>query len=212
MKKLALLLITVFFSQLSLYSASQQMTPERALRTLMDGNSRFAQGKLTNKHQDEATRKSLKNDQHPFAVIITCADSRVAPEILFDQGIGDLFVIRVAGNVIGPYELESVTYAVEHLGSSIVLVMGHQDCGAINAVVNSMPEGIPFIAQVIRSSVIKARDSGSKNILRTSTEFNAEAMAQFVRESSPVNKMFKAGTVDVKAAYYDFQKGKVILL
>src|SRR6478609_6828353 len=107
------------------------------LQKLKEGNKRFASGKLI--HPDETLERlrELKKGQHPFAVIVSCSDSRVPAEIIFDQGLGDIFSIRTAGNVIGDYELGSLEYAVEHLGCKLIVVMGHKDCGAIKAFIDS---------------------------------------------------------------------------
>jgi carbonic anhydrase len=127
---------------LFLFSCNEQATKTAAtaaggtpLERLLAGNDRF--NHLTSIHPDEDLKHRLQEaeKQHPFAVVITCSDSRVAPELIFDQGIGDLFVIRTAGNIIGGVELGSIEYAVEHLGVKLVVVMGHENCGAVKAFV-----------------------------------------------------------------------------
>lgn len=110
-------------------------TPETALKALIDGNQRFVNGKSNHPHQTLKRIHETENGQHPFAVVVTCSDSRVSPEILFDEGIGDLFVIRTAGNLMGDLELGSIEYAVEHLGATLVVVLGHTECGAVKAFV-----------------------------------------------------------------------------
>ncbi|HMO34346.1 MAG TPA: carbonic anhydrase [Lacibacter sp.] len=110
-------------------------TSQTPLQRLLAGNERF--NHLQPRHPDEDLRHRLEEaeQQHPFAVVVTCSDSRVAPELIFDQGIGDLFVIRTAGNIIGDVELGSIEYAVEHLDVQLVVVMGHENCGAVKAFV-----------------------------------------------------------------------------
>lgn len=110
-------------------------TPETALERLAEGNQRFVHGKSNHPHQTLKRIHETENGQHPFAVVVTCSDSRVSPEILFDEGIGDLFVIRTAGNLMSDLELGSIEYAVEHLGASLVVVLGHTECGAVKAFV-----------------------------------------------------------------------------
>ncbi|MBK8703664.1 MAG: carbonic anhydrase [Saprospiraceae bacterium] len=105
------------------------------LQRLLDGNARFVSGDLWHPHQTAARVKETASGQHPFAVVITCSDSRVSPEIMFDEGIGDLFTIRTAGNLLSDIELGSVEYAVEHLGAKLIAVVGHTECGAIKAFV-----------------------------------------------------------------------------
>ena len=104
-----------------------------ALALLIEGNERFVAGKPRHSHESPRRRAMVAGRQHPFAVILGCADSRVPPEIIFDVGLGDTFVIRVAGNLAGPYEAGSIEYAIEHLGTPLVLVLGHEGCGAVTA-------------------------------------------------------------------------------
>lgn len=104
-----------------------------ALTMLKDGNRRFYTGEMQHKHQDAETVKQLTSGQQPFAVIVSCSDSRVSPDIIFDQGLGDLFSIRTAGNVMGDYEEGSIEYAAEHLGTKLIVVLGHTSCGAVKA-------------------------------------------------------------------------------
>lgn len=117
-------------------------TPQQALQALLDGNARFVAGpvEMTRPDQTVEVRAHLAGGQHPFAVVLTCSDSRVPPEVLFDQGLGDLFVVRVAGNVTDPAVIGSIEYAVKHLtpAPGVVLVMGHQRCGAVSAAVASI--------------------------------------------------------------------------
>jgi carbonic anhydrase len=109
------------------------LTPDQALQRLIDGNARFTAGKAGHPNQDTARRAELTKGQTPFAAIVGCSDSRVSPELVFDQGLGDLFVVRVAGNVVDADVAGSVEYAVEHLYTPLVLVLGHQKCGAVTA-------------------------------------------------------------------------------
>ncbi|MCW5898986.1 MAG: carbonic anhydrase [Flavobacteriales bacterium] len=111
-------------------------TPDEVLRMLRAGNERFHDFHAIHPDQGPERIKELLGGQHPWAVVISCSDSRVVPELVFDQGLGDLFTVRTAGNVVGEYELASVEYAVEHLGAPLVIVMGHTHCGAINAYLN----------------------------------------------------------------------------
>ena len=105
------------------------------IEKLISGNKRFLDEKLIHPHQNKKAVLANQNDQHPFAVILTCSDSRVSPEILFDQGLGDLFVIRNAGNLISDIDMGSIEYAVEHLHAKLIIVLGHTECGAIKAYV-----------------------------------------------------------------------------
>lgn len=194
------------------FALSFAESPKQAFAKLKEGNQRFVEGKLEFPNQSPKARKATKLAQSPFAIIVACADSRVAPEIVFDQGIGDLFVIRVAGNVIGPYELESIQYAAKYLGSSYILVMGHQNCGAVKAVVDDAATDIPFIAQLIRPSVKKAKKSQAKDILKMSIEMNAETMVDFIMRCPEISKLQSQGKLEGSAAYYDFSTGQVKFL
>ena len=108
---------------------------ETPIEKLLSGNKRFLDEKLIHHHQNKKAVLANQNDQHPFAVILTCSDSRVSPEILFDQGLGDLFVIRNAGNLISNIDMGSIEYAVQHLHAKLIIVLGHTECGAIKAYV-----------------------------------------------------------------------------
>lgn len=105
--------------------------PEKGLAALVEGNRRYQAQRLTHPHQNAARRAALAAGQHPFAAVLSCADSRVPPEIVFDQGLGDLFVVRVAGNITDDVVLGSLEYAVEHLHVPLVVVLGHYKCGAV---------------------------------------------------------------------------------
>ena len=129
-------------------ASAPAVSPDDALKSLMDGNQRYVENQMTGtKLCDLTTRTSLAKSQHPYAIILTCSDSRVPPEIIFDKGLGEIFVIRVAGNIPDPVVLGSIEYAAEHLGSPLVMVLGHERCGAVKATVDS-----------------KGKSTGSKNI------------------------------------------------
>ena len=179
---------------------------DEALKRLVDGNERYVQDKLTCPNRTQERREALSSQQNPFAVIVGCSDSRVAPEIVFDQGTGDLFVVRVAGNVIGNTELESTSYSVNVLGSTLVLVLGHANCGAVQAVLDGKAEGIPTIAEAIR------KGAGDHEDLAEEIKNNARASAKILRESAPLRDKIAAGKLKVLAGYYDLNTGKVELL
>ena len=191
---------------------SAAQTPEEALKRLKAGNMRFVKEDLLHPDRTHERRLTLAKGQSPYAVIVTCSDSRVVPEVIFDEGLGDLFVIRVAGNVVGPTELESIQYAVDHLDPSIVVVMGHENCGAVDAVVQGHMHDIPAIASYIEPSVIKARNQRSKDLLRQSIELNALRMKHVMLKSSIINKKAQAKSIGVHSAYYNLQSGAVDFL
>src|SRR5437588_10797425 len=115
------------------HSDQPAVAPAEAISKLKEGNGRYTSGNLQHPGQTTERRTELSKSQHPFAVIVSCSDSRVPPEIVFDQGLGDLFIFRVAGNVIDDHGLGSIEYSVDHLGTRLILVLGHQSCGAVKA-------------------------------------------------------------------------------
>src|SRR5438105_8805589 len=126
----------LFFALLAMLPVFGQ-TNSDALQRLVDGNKRYAQDELLHADHSADRRNSLVQGQNPFATIVGCSDSRVPPEAIFDQGVGDLFVVRIAGNVAGPIELDSIDYSIKVLGASVILVLGHEACGAVNAVIEN---------------------------------------------------------------------------
>jgi len=180
------------------------MDSKQALETLMEGNARFAKDKPTQLNRSIKSRKALKPGQNPMAVIVACADSRVAPEILFDANLGDLFVVRLAGNVVSDIALESINYAVENLGTPLILVIGHQNCGAVDAVIKGMTKGVPAIAKQVEPSVAEARKKDPSDLLETAIKLNA------VHTQKEIQEKLKP-KAEVLAGYYNFQTGKVEL-
>jgi carbonic anhydrase len=185
-----------------------------ALAKLMAGNQRYVRHKEKHPDQSFARRKELRTGQHPFAIIVGCADSRVSPELLFDEGLGDLFVIRVAGNIVDDAVLGSIEYAVEHLGTKLVMVLGHEKCGAISAAVEGgAAEGhIQALVVAIQPSVeVSGKEPGDP--VHNCVVANARRVARQVRESEPLLKaaVEKHG-VKVVAADYVLDSGKVNLL
>lgn len=146
------------------------LSPEKALERLVQGNRRFISDKLKHPNRTGMRREAIKTTQQPFAIILGCSDSRVSPEIIFDQGLGDLFIIRVAGNVIDAVGIDSIEYAANHLGSSIMLVLGHEKCGAVSAVVSNQSSDIPTIARLIEPAVEKTRNLQGDHLFNAITE------------------------------------------
>ena len=190
------------------------LSADQALARLLAGNARYVA--YQEKHPDEspARRRELTSSQHPFAVVLGCSDSRVAPELLFDEGLGDLFVIRVAGNIVDDAVLGSIEYAVEHLGTKLIVVLGHEKCGAVTAAVES-DKGtghLSALVAAIRPAVLAAASSPGDKIHNCVIE-NVRRVARQIRESEPVLKEAsqKSG-VKVIAADYELDTGKVRLL
>lgn len=193
------------------------VTPDEALKKLMDGNARFMKDDKEYINWGEARRLELAKGQHPFATILSCSDSRVPPEHIFDQELGDLFVVRVAGNVADPIELGSVEYAAEHLNVPLIMVMGHRKCGAVTASLpDSKPEGnIGAIIKKIRPAVKKA-EKGIKDkdkLLDAAIEENAKLTAKTLTEKSEILKhLVESGKIKIVSAVYDLATGKVDIL
>lgn len=204
MQKKILLLLLIGFKM----TAS---SPQDSLETLLQGNQRFCTQKLTKTSKGQVTSLSYKVHS-PFAVIVCCSDARVAPEIVFDQGLGDLFVVRVAGNVIGPYELESIRFAVGSLGANCILVIGHQNCGAVNAVVENQITQVPYLAQLIQPAVTKARQEDPSNLLKRSIELNAIGMVSFLNEFKLFSDLKAQKKLIIVPAYHDFTTGQIQIL
>jgi carbonic anhydrase len=194
--------------------ATAGMPADAALAKLVEGNRRYVRDKAQHPDESLARRKELEGAQHPFAVILGCADSRVPPELLFDQGVGDLFVIRVAGNIVDDAILGSIEYAVEHLGTKLILVLGHEKCGAVTAAVQGGAAAghLPAVVDAIRPVVAATAGMPGDKVHNCVLE-NARRAARQVRESEPVLK--EAGErkgLKVVAADYALDTGAVAIL
>lgn len=148
--------------------------------------------------------------QTPFAVVVSCSDSRVSPEIIFDEGIGDLFVVRLAGSVVGPIARESIDFAVHHLGSSTILVLGHENCGAVDAVLHGQDKEIPEIAALISPSI--KRGSDSKESLEAAVKANAIAMRDKLAQQDDFKTLINQNKLQLYAGYYHLKSGEVEIL
>jgi carbonic anhydrase len=205
MKKIAAFFCALI--QISLYG----ITPDQALQALVEGNQRFSKDKSLHLDRTSERRQELISNQTPFAAIVGCSDSRVAPEIIFDQGIGDLFIVRVAGNVVGPLELDSVEYSVLYLNSSIVMVLGHENCGAVGAVIDGNTKDIEAVAELIQPAV-DATKMQKESRLENTIKTNAKMMAEQLRNTPVLGGMIAKKKLSIVAAYYNFHTGKVELL
>jgi len=189
-------------------------TPSSVLTELKAGNERFASHHVTHPHQTAARRTELASGQQPHAVVLACADSRVAPEIVFDKGLGDLFTVRVAGNIAGDPEIASIEYAVEHLHVPLIVVMGHQSCGAVGAAIEGgeAPGHLPALIDAIKPSVEKARAMKgelSDNAIRV----NVEAVVAQLEASHPILAEHVAdGSLKIVGGVYSLETGRVAWL
>jgi carbonic anhydrase len=192
-------------------SAQTSLTPEAALQQLIDGNRRFAEGRLTSFAEDLDILKSHTVDkQEPFAAVLSCADSRVPVELIFDQSIGHVFVARVAGNIATTSIIASLEYGVAVVGTKVIMVLGHANCGAVKASIEAkaVPGQISALYPYIRPAV----DQAGPN-LEAAIRANAKIQAGLLRQSSPVlADHIKENQLKIVAGYYDLSSGKVTLL
>ncbi len=195
----------------ALSAQSRRLTADEALKDLLDGNERFAMGKTLNPRRSPADFSKLAPAQAPDAVIVGCADSRVPPEILFDQGVGDLFVIRVAGNVVssaGPTVKGSIAYGVVALGAPLVMVLGHNQCGAVKAALETKEPALP---ESIKDLVRMVNTGGEKDLDRAVVA-NVRAGVERLKSLEPLAGYVEAKRIKVIGAVYDLASGKVTLV
>ncbi|MGC2108357.1 MAG: carbonic anhydrase [Candidatus Korobacteraceae bacterium] len=191
--------------------AQSTLTPDAALSELMAGNKRFTSGRMTAHEQDLAILKQhTEGKQEPFAAVLSCADSRVPVELVFDQTIGHIFVTRVAGNVITPEIIGSLEYGAAVLGTKVILVMGHSGCGAVKATIQG--KEVPGQISSLFPHIQPAVDQAGSN-LESATRANAKIQATLLSEASTViSGLVKEGKVKVAAAYYDLGSGSVTMI
>ena len=189
-------------------------TMDRSLERLLEGNRRCLECGPHHPRQDAGRRAEVAAGQHPFAVIVGCSDSRIPPEVVFDKGLGDLFVVRLAGNVVDDMALGSVEYAVEHLGTRLVVVLGHARCGAVTAAVNhgDAPGHVHSIVKAILPAIEKARGMPG-DLVDNAIRVNVAMVADRIRACEPIlAPMARGGEIRVVEAYYDVTTGKVDIL
>lgn len=187
---------------------------DKALQLLKDGNKRFITEELAVKDLSKAKRDELAAGQKPFAIILSCSDSRVPPELIFDQGLGDLFVVRVAGNVNDQITLGSIEYAAEHLKVPLLVVLGHSKCGAIKATVQGgdVPPNIAAIAEKISPAVKVARQNNKEEdaIVEAAATENVKNVIKDAEDNSALLKeLIESKKLQVIGAKYDTRSGKV---
>jgi len=207
------------------------VSPDEALQKLMDGNKRYVENQMTgNKLCDLPTRTSLSKSQKPYAIILACSDSRVPPEMIFDKGLGEVFVVRVAGNVPDPVVLGSIEYAAEHLGSPLVMVLGHERCGAVTATVDAKGKStgsanIDAIVKAIEPNVkpatrncdackgeMKCSETKKSELVECVIDANAKTVAANLTKKSRILKHLVAEKkIKIVAAKYDLDDGVVTL-
>jgi carbonic anhydrase len=194
------------------------IAPDEALRRIMEGNARSVAGTPANRN-DASKRAAQASAQYPIAAILSCADSRVAPELAFDQGPGELFVVRVAGNFVNQDGLASMEYGARFLGVPLVLVLGHSNCGAVAAAIKvvqentPLPGHLPGLVGSIRPAVEAAKQKSPADLLQEATAENVRSNVERLSTADPImSEMVRQGKVKVVGGVYDIATGKVNLL
>lgn len=206
-------LLSAFVVSATASEEESGISSEQALQMLMEGNARFVSCDVTHPDQSADRRTELLSGQHPFAIVVGCSDSRVPPEVLFDQGLGDIFVIRTAGEVMDNVTLASIEYAVEHLNVPLVVVLGHDSCGAVTAVVNGgeAPGHLGSLVDYILPAVEEARASGNEDqLLNNSIDNNVMNIVEELSTSQPIlSEAVNEGKLSVVGARYHLDSGIV---
>lgn len=193
--------------------AQNDLTPDAALKQLMDGNKRFVDRKRQSPNQDLVRLAEVAKSQKPFAAILGCADSRFPSEIIFDQGLGDLFVCRVAGNVATPEEIGSLEFGTLVLGAKVLVVVGHKRCGAVDATIKGtqVPGQIGSLLDAIKPAVESSKDQGGDR-LENASKANVLLQAKRLKASPVISKLIEEKKLKVVGGYYDLDTGAVNIL
>ncbi len=200
-----MILITLLIISLLFGCSSTEPNGQSAIERLKAGNQVFLQS--NDSRISKERRMETAQSQSPYAVILTCSDSRVSPELIFSAGIGDLFVVRTAGNVVGDFELGSVEYGAVELGAELILVLGHTDCGAVKAAIEGHAEGhIEDIVIEIRKAI------GSEQNLNKAVVMNANYSAKKITRSKLIANLLSESDLTIKTGIYDLKSGKVAFL
>jgi carbonic anhydrase len=216
MKFQTIALTLLFLGLYTLKTVGQEhagISGDEALKKLLDGNKRYVAVQLTHPDQNKERLAEVAKGQHPFAIILGCSDSRVPPEIIFDQGIGDLFIIRVAGNITDDITIGSIEYAVEHLGVKLIVVLGHEKCGAVDATVKGgeAPGHIKSLIDAIKPAVEKAK-AQTGDVLDNAIRNNVEIVVNQLKSSAPILKEATEKGLKIVGARYDLDEGSVDIL
>ncbi|MEM6470460.1 MAG: carbonic anhydrase [Planctomycetota bacterium] len=193
-----------------------QPTAAEAIKRLKEGNQRFVECHASHPHEKKEWRVQLESGQHPFAVVLGCSDSRVPPELVFDQGLGDLFVVRVAGNVVDTDVIASIEYAVDHLGTPLVVVMGHTGCGAVTAALdglkdpgNEPAEVISLLYQIEPATVGLDDRASHQEKIDSTVRRNVELAVRRLSLVPDLRGRIRNKSVEIAGAMYDMHTGKV---
>jgi carbonic anhydrase len=194
--------------------AANALNSDQALKLLADGNKRYVAKKLTHPNQTSVRLQEVAKAQHPFAIVLGCSDSRVPPELVFDQGLGDLFIIRVAGNIVDDAVLGSIEYAAEHLDVPLVMVLGHERCGAVKATVDggAVPGHISTLIKAIQPAVDSVKGKPG-DALDNAVRANIKLVVGQLKTSTPIIvELLKHGKLKIVGARYDLDSGVVDII
>lgn len=213
MKKIIVTLALLLATSPVLASEYKNLSADAALQKLQQGNERFVKFNLKHPNQTKARRLELVKGQHPFVTVLSCSDSRVPTELIFDQGLGDIFVIRNAGNVLDEHVIGSIEYSVEHLGVNLIVVMGHESCGAVGAAMSDekQPEAIESLIESIEPAVEKCKHSNTltyENVIKTHAKLGVEE----ILKDKDLCEFVQKHNVKIVPAYYSLKTGKVEFL
>ncbi len=197
-------------------------TADDAVKALAAGNDRWISGKVRHPGRDFARRECVsKEGQTPFAAIVSCSDSRVPTELIFDEGVGDLFIVRVAGNSVDKIGEQSLAYSTEHLGVETIMVLGHQKCGAVKAAVEAYPKPTAKFLAFIYNAIAKAKDvihsrggnpDDKDELTRESTDQHVILQVKYLRGIAPFKGMVDSGKLKIVGGRYDLDTGHVTML
>ena len=192
---------------------NKEITPDQALEKLVAGNDRFVNQKRTKRNQDQNRLTEVAQGQEPFAAILGCADSRVPAEIVFDQGLGDLFVCRVAGNIATPEEIGSLEFGTLVLGSKVLMVMGHERCGAVKAAIKGgeLPGQIGSLIKSIDIGTVTSK-SDDLTSLEKAAKANVSHQVEVLKQSPVLSDLIAKGKLKIVGSYYDLDTGKISLV
>ncbi|BAQ63434.1 carbonic anhydrase [Geminocystis sp. NIES-3709] len=190
-----------------------ELTPDKALELLLEGNDRFINNKVSNNNRSLSRVQQVAVGQNPFGILLSCADSRVPVEILFDRGFGDLFVVRNAGNIATSEEVGSIEFGSLVLGAKVILVLGHGNCGAVKAALegNPVPDNIQSILDVIKPAFNDLTPEQKKDI-PTAIKANVKLQIETLKKSSVITKLIEENKLKIVGGYYDLNTGKVSLI
>lgn len=212
MKRFFIVLFSASFLFVSCEKNYEEDRSDTALERLLKGNKRFSSNKSVHVKRSEESRLKGAFSKEPFAMVITCSDPRIAPEILFDQPLGDLFVVRTAGGVICASQMNTVHYGATHFDTRVILVLGIENCGAVKAVIQGKDKKLPHLSKKIRPAVEEAKKQKSSEPLKLAIQQNAWNIKKQIESDPMIKELIEKNKLDVEAGYYDLKTGKVTIL